>query len=95
VLTAGNWVGIITVAAGDCYYFPLFKIMHLQHIVDFSSAIDLLNFHHHGIVLAQAAENTDLLKHIQVTWDDFLKTGKAGAFAFGLILGYVVRGIFI
>ena len=47
----------------------------------------------HGLVLAQQFQNVDILGNMQAGWTDFLQSGKAGTFAIGLVLGYVVRGI--
>jgi hypothetical protein len=47
----------------------------------------------HGLVIAQQFENIDLMANVQNGWTDFLKTGKAGALAIGLVLGYMIRGI--
>jgi hypothetical protein len=46
-----------------------------------------------GLVLAQQFQNTDILGNIQTGWTDFLQTGKAGALAVGLVMGYMIRGI--
>lgn len=46
-----------------------------------------------GLVLAQQFQNVDLMANVQNGWTDFLKTGKAGALAIGLVLGYMIRGI--
>ena len=35
----------------------------------------------------------DLMANVQNGWTDFLKTGKAGALAIGLVMGYMIRGI--
>jgi hypothetical protein len=47
----------------------------------------------HGLVLAQQFQNVNLMANVQNGWTDFLKTGKAGALAIGLVLGYMIRGI--
>jgi hypothetical protein len=47
----------------------------------------------HGLVIAQQFQNVDLMANVQNGWTDFLKTGKAGALAIGLVLGYIIRGI--
>ena len=47
----------------------------------------------HGLVFAQQFQNTDLMANVQVAWNDFLHTGKAGVLAIGLVLGYTIRGI--
>jgi hypothetical protein len=47
----------------------------------------------HGLVLAQQFQSTDILGNIQSGWTDFLQTGKAGALAVGLVMGYMIRGI--
>ena len=46
-----------------------------------------------GLVLAQQFQNVDLMANVQNGWTDFLKTGKAGALAIGLVMGYMIRGI--
>jgi hypothetical protein len=46
-----------------------------------------------GLVLAQQFQSTDILGNIQSGWTDFLNTGKAGALAVGLVMGYMIRGI--
>jgi hypothetical protein len=46
-----------------------------------------------GLFLAQQFQNTDLMANLQNGWADFLQTGKAGALAVGLVIGYTVRGI--
>jgi hypothetical protein len=47
----------------------------------------------HGLVLAEQFQSTDLLGNIQTGWDDFLKTGKAGVLAVGLVMGYALRSM--
>jgi hypothetical protein len=47
----------------------------------------------HGLVLAQQFQNVDIIANIQTGWTDFLQTGKAGALAIGLVMGYMIRGI--
>ena len=47
----------------------------------------------HGLVLAQQFQNVDIMSNIQNGWSDFLQTGKAGALAVGLVMGYTIRGI--
>ena len=47
----------------------------------------------HGLLLAEQFQSTDILGNIQTGWADFLQTGKAGALAVGLVMGYMVRGI--
>jgi hypothetical protein len=47
----------------------------------------------HGLVLAQQVQNVDLMANLQTGWTDFLQTGKAGALAVGLVIGYTIRGI--
>jgi hypothetical protein len=47
----------------------------------------------HGLVLAEQFQNVDILGNIQNGWTDFLHTGKAGAMAVGLVIGYMVRGM--
>jgi hypothetical protein len=47
----------------------------------------------HGLVLAEQFQNVDILGNIQGGWTDFLHTGKAGAMAVGLVIGYMVRGM--
>jgi hypothetical protein len=46
----------------------------------------------HGLVISQF-QTVDILGNIQNGWTDFLQSGKAGTFATGLVLGYVVRGV--
>jgi hypothetical protein len=46
-----------------------------------------------GLVLAEQFQSVDILGNIQTGWADFLHTGKAGAMAVGLAIGYMVRGI--
>ncbi len=52
-----------------------------------------LNVGSHGLILAQQFQNVDLIANMQNGWTDFLQTGKAGALAVGLVLGYTIRGI--
>jgi hypothetical protein len=40
-----------------------------------------------------AALKTDLLANIQVSFQNFLQSGQAGAAAIGLVAGYIIRGI--
>jgi hypothetical protein len=47
----------------------------------------------HGLVLAQQVQNVDLMANLQNGWTDFLQTGKAGALAVGLVMGYTIRGV--
>lgn len=47
----------------------------------------------HGLFLAQQFQNVDLMANLQNGWADFLQTGKAGALAVGLVMGYTIRGI--
>jgi hypothetical protein len=47
----------------------------------------------HGLFLAQQFQNTDLIANLQTGWADFLQSGKAGALAVGLVIGYTLRGI--
>jgi hypothetical protein len=47
----------------------------------------------HGVLLAQQFQNIDLMANLQNGWSDFLQTGKAGALAVGLVMGYTIRGI--
>jgi hypothetical protein len=54
--------------------------------------IDLHSFSHE-LVLAEQFQNVDILGNIQGGWTDFLHTGKAGAMAVGLVIGYMVRGM--
>ncbi len=63
-------------------------------IVDISPNLNLqLELTSHGLILAQQFQNTDLMANFQNGWTDFLHTGKAGALAIGLVLGYTIRGI--
>lgn len=52
-----------------------------------------LDLFSHGLVIADQFQNVDILGNIQGGWNDFLHTGKAGAMAVGLVLGYMVRGV--
>ncbi len=62
--------------------------------VDFVANIHIhLDLNSHGLVLAEQFQNVDILGNIQSGWNDFLHTGKAGATAIGLVIGYMVRGI--
>ncbi len=62
--------------------------------VDFVANIHInLDLSSHGLVLAEQFQNVDILGNIQSGWNDFLHTGKAGATAIGLVIGYMVRGI--
>jgi hypothetical protein len=54
------------------------------------NGLDVAN---HGLVIAQQFQNVDLMANVQNGWTDFLQTGKAGALAIGLVLGYLVRGM--
>jgi hypothetical protein len=63
-------------------------------------AIDIVtNFHidldlsTHGLIVAEQFQNVDILGNMQNGWNDFLRTGKAGVLAIGLVMGYMVRGI--
>lgn len=56
--------------------------------LDLSSTLSL-----HGLTIAQAIPNVDILGNIQAGWTDFLQTGKAGASVVGLVLGYMIRGM--
>lgn len=47
----------------------------------------------HGLILAQQFQNVDIIANLQNGWTDFLQTGKAGALAVGLVIGYTIRGI--
>ncbi len=47
----------------------------------------------HGLLLAEQFQSTDVMGNIQNGWKDFLQTGKAGALAVGLVMGYTIRGI--
>lgn len=46
-----------------------------------------------GLFLAQQFQSVDLIANLQNGWTDFLQTGKAGALAVGLVIGYTIRGI--
>jgi hypothetical protein len=46
-----------------------------------------------GLFLAQQFQSVDLMANLQNGWADFLQTGKAGALAVGLVMGYTIRGI--
>ena len=78
--------------------FTLLTTIGDTHFQLMSIAIgnDLTLYSHvvtHGLVLAQQFQNVDLMANVQNGWTDFLKTGKAGALAIGLVLGYMIRGI--
>jgi hypothetical protein len=47
----------------------------------------------HGLVLAEQFQNVDIMSNMQNGWTDFLHTGKAGALAIGVVMGYMIRGI--
>ena len=73
-------------------------IFAMTHSLPFTAAIGtdlVLHFSvtTHGLVLAQQFQNVDLMSNLQTGWADFLQTGKAGALAVGLVIGYTVRGI--
>ena len=75
---------------------PLSSILHLMPISIAAIGPDLeVNFSivTHGLVLAQQFQNVDIIANIQNGWGDFLQTGKAGALAVGLVMGYMIRGI--
>jgi hypothetical protein len=40
-----------------------------------------------------SALKTDLMATIQVSFQNFLQSGQAGAMAIGAVAGYVIRGI--
>jgi hypothetical protein len=67
-------------------------IVPVAHAVtnNLSLPIDALS---HSTILAQQFQNVDLIANMQSGWDDFLKTGKAGALVIGLVMGYLIRGI--
>jgi hypothetical protein len=67
--------------------------MNLHHLAEILPSIDLHDFAHRGLFLAQKMEGTDLMSNAQVTWNDFLHSGKAGALAVGVVFGYMIRGI--
>jgi hypothetical protein len=48
-----------------------------------------------SILLQVAPEylQTDILANIQQAFENFLKSGQAGAATIGLVVGYVIRGI--
>jgi hypothetical protein len=52
-----------------------------------------LDINNHGLILAQQFQNVDIMANLQSGWADFLQTGKAGALAVGLVMGYMIRGI--
>lgn len=56
-------------------------------------AIGAIGADTHGIILAAQFQNVDIIANMQSGWTDFLHTGKAGALAVGLIMGYTIRGI--
>jgi hypothetical protein len=51
------------------------------------------NLSSHGLIIAEQFQNVDILGNMQNGWNDFLRTGKAGVLAIGLVVGYMVRGI--
>jgi hypothetical protein len=46
-----------------------------------------------SLVLAQQFQNIDVVANMSNGWNDFLQTGKAGALAVGLVIGYMIRGV--
>ena len=63
-------------------------------IIDLGANVQIqLGIFTHGLVLAQQFQSTDILGNMQGGWNDFLQTGKAGALAVGLVMGYMIRGI--
>jgi hypothetical protein len=54
-----------------------------------------LNFHFNSILMQVDPQylQTDILANIQQAFDNFLKSGQAGAATIGLVVGYVIRGI--
>lgn len=64
--------------------------MPIDFVANLHFNLDTFN---HGLVLAEQFQNVDLMSNMQAGWDDFLKTGKAGALAIGVVMGYMVRGI--
>ncbi|WP_310423870.1 hypothetical protein [Chamaesiphon sp. VAR_48_metabat_135_sub] len=72
------------------------ELVQLAHptMMDIATNLPLqFDIKNHGLVLAQQFQNVDILGNIQNGWTDFLQTGKAGASAIGLVLGYMIRGI--
>jgi hypothetical protein len=67
--------------------------MTLHHSIELLTTIDFGFLTDTATFLAQKPEGTDLMANAQSAWDDFLQTGKAGALAFGVVMGYIVRGI--
>ncbi len=54
-----------------------------------------LSFHFHALLMQVDPQylQTDILANIQQAFDNFLKSGQAGAATIGLVAGYVIRGI--
>jgi hypothetical protein len=46
-----------------------------------------------GLVIMAEIPNVDILSNMQTGWTDFIQSGKAGASAIGLVMGYMIRGI--
>jgi hypothetical protein len=75
---------------------PLNFILHFLPISIAAIGHDLEGYFSittHGSILAQQFQNVDIIANIQNGWGDFLQTGKAGALAVGLVIGYMIRGI--
>jgi hypothetical protein len=68
----------------------LAALMAVNLVADFHIDLDLST---HGLIIAEQFQNVDILSNIQNGWNDFLRTGKAGVLAIGLVMGYMVRGI--
>ncbi len=54
-----------------------------------------LNVYLNSILMQVAPEylKTDILANIQQAFENFMKSGQAGAATIGLVAGYVIRGI--
>lgn len=48
---------------------------------------------HKGIVLAQDLNNVDILRDIQKSWSNFVKTGQIWAMMIGIPLGWWLKSI--
>ncbi len=53
------------------------------------------SFHFNSILMQVAPQylQTDILANIQQAFENFMKSGQAGAATIGLVAGYVIRGI--
>ena len=64
-------------------------------ITHWSDSFGLLDWHwaSNWTVLAQTANDTDILVNIQKAFDNFIKSGQVWALGIGLVMGYLIRGI--